>query len=105
LNPNTGGRMGTGVRTDTDLNTDFNLDLNSDKGDVYYCVDIVLDGALYKMIRNIIGGCLEVGYGTMSLDELKNILDEVPSRALNRIVTAPACGLYLEHVDYHEKLE
>lgn len=105
VNTNVSGSMDTGVSMDTDLNTDFNLDLNSDTGDGYYRVDIVLDGALYKMIRNIIGGCLEVGYGTMSLDELKNILDEVPSRALNRIVTAPACGLYLEHVNYREKLE
>jgi tRNA pseudouridine38-40 synthase len=91
----------------------------------FYRVDIVLDGALYKMIRNIIAGCVQVGYGTMDLDELSlllgnapsllgstpsllgntpSLVQNTPSRAENRLVTAPACGLYLEEVFYREKL-
>jgi tRNA pseudouridine38-40 synthase len=84
----------------------------------YYRVDIVLDGALYKMIRNIIAGCVQVGYGTMCLDELRlllgntpsfvgnttSLVQKTPSRSENRLVTAPACGLYLEEVFYREKL-
>jgi tRNA pseudouridine(38-40) synthase len=91
----------------------------------YFRVDIVLDGALYKMIRNIIAGCVQVGYGTMCLEELRLLLgntpsllgntpsllgntttlsQNTPSRAENRLVTAPACGLYLEEVFYREKL-
>lgn len=140
--------------------------------DVHYKVDIVLDGALYKMLRNVIAGCVEVGYGAMGLDELGCLLgkdsmavggegagvtksnvgvekDEaeeedihhtaslpstqtelstfklpsafetsriasspsvpvysgyIPSRAENRLVTAPACGLFLEKVFYGEKI-
>lgn len=84
----------------------------------FFRVDIVLDGALYKMIRNIIAGCVQVGYGTMSIEELRLLLgntpsslgnttslkQNTPSRAENRLVTAPACGLYLEEVFYKEKV-
>lgn len=73
-------------------------------GDVFYRVNIVLDGALYKMLRNIIAGCAEVAYGTMSLLELRALLDGAVSRAENRLVTAPACGLYLQKVNYIEKM-
>ena len=133
--------------------------------ETYYEVDIILDGALYKMLRNVIAGCVEVGYGTMGLDELGCLLGKdfvaigkngeeaventnnmgveqeqgdvhhtacqtsmrtdpttfkssdvtsspsvpvysgyIPSRAENRLVTAPACGLYLEEVFYKEKI-
>jgi hypothetical protein len=68
------------------MSPDIDTNLDTDMGDGYYRVDIVLDGALYKMIRNIIGGCVEVGYGTMTLETLKHLLDEVPFRALNPIV-------------------
>ena len=72
--------------------------------DVFYRVDIVLDGALYKMLRNIIAGCVEVGYGTMSLQELRTLLYGGSDRAGNRLVTAPACGLYLQSVRYNENV-
>ena len=70
----------------------------------FYRVDIVLDGALYKMLRNIIAGCVEVAYGTMSLQELRMLLDDAVSRTDNRLVTAPACGLCLQRVNYIEKM-
>ena len=72
--------------------------------ELFYRVDIVLDGALYKMLRNIIAGCVEVAYGTMSLQELRTLLDGAVSRTDNRLVTAPACGLCLQKVNYIEKM-
>ena len=98
----------------------------------FYRVDIIVDGALYKMLRNMIAGCIEVSYGTMQLNELQSLLGNIPSlgsipslgnipspmnsippkniptvfpsRAENRLVTAPACGLCLEEVFYNEKV-
>jgi tRNA pseudouridine38-40 synthase len=67
-------------------------------------VDIVLDGALYKMIRNIIGGCTAVAYGIMQHDELRSLLETPSSRAASGFVTAPANGLCLEEVFYDEEL-
>ena len=104
----------------------------------FYRVDIIVNGALYKMLRNMIAGCIEVSYGTMQLNELQSLLGNIPSlenipslgntpslgnipspinsfalkniptvfpsRAENRLVTAPACGLCLEEVFYNEKV-
>ena len=69
-----------------------------------YRVDIELDGALYKMIRNIIAACLAVSRGTLSLETLRYLLQEAPSRESTGLVTAPACGLCLESVEYQEML-
>lgn len=81
----------------------------------FYRIDVVVDGALYKMLRNIIAGCIEVSYDTMKIDELQSLLGNVPdpsknipafqpSRTENRLVTAPACGLCLEEIFYNEKV-
>jgi tRNA pseudouridine38-40 synthase len=67
-------------------------------------VDIVLSGALYKMIRNIIGGCTAVAYGSLQQDELLSLLEKPSSRTTSGYVTAPAHGLCLEKVFYREKL-
>jgi tRNA pseudouridine38-40 synthase len=67
-----------------------------------YRVDMKLDGALYKMIRNIIGACIAVSRGTMTTDQIRDLLDGTSSRTDSRIVTAPANGLCLESVQYLE---
>jgi tRNA pseudouridine(38-40) synthase len=69
-----------------------------------YRVDIELDGALYKMIRNLIAACLAVSRGTLSLETLRYLLHEAPARDSTGLVTAPACGLCLESVKYQEIL-
>jgi tRNA pseudouridine38-40 synthase len=93
-------------KLDSDRIFPSKLSLSEDMQDeTYYRVDIVLNGALYKMLRNVIAGCAEVAYGTMSLLELELLLIDAPHRADNRLVTAPACGLYLEKVNYREKLD
>jgi tRNA pseudouridine38-40 synthase len=56
------------------------------------------DGFLRKMVRNIAGTLFEVGSGRMSVAGFKAVL-----QAEDRTIagpTAPACGLFLHHVDY-----
>ena len=56
------------------------------------------NGFLHHMVRNLVGTFLLVGKGTVSLEDLRRILD-----ARERTVagaTAPACGLYLVGVEY-----
>jgi len=56
------------------------------------------NGFLHHMVRNLVGTFLQVGKGTVSLEDLRRILD-----ARERTVagaTAPASGLYLVEVEY-----
>ena len=48
-----------------------------DEGDNYYRVDVNLESALYRMVRNIIGSSLHVATGQMSFEKLLYLLKEV----------------------------
>ena len=55
-------------------------------------------GFLHHMVRNLVGTFLLVGKGTVSLEDLRCILDARERTAAG--ATAPACGLYLVEVEY-----
>jgi tRNA pseudouridine38-40 synthase len=55
-------------------------------------------GFLHHMVRNLVGTFLLVGKGTMSLEDLRRILDARERTAAGP--TAPASGLYLVEVEY-----
>lgn len=67
-----------------------------------YRVDIMIDGAMYKMIRNIVGACYGVAIGKITSNDVQKWLLFPSNRALTCIVTVPACGLTLENVFYDE---
>ena len=56
------------------------------------------DGFLYKMVRMIVGGLVDVGLGRLSRGDLKAALDSRKRGTL--IQAAPASGLTLERVFY-----
>ena len=56
------------------------------------------DGFLYKMVRSLVGGLVEVGIGRESPESLAELL--VNKRRGNHIATAPARGLFLDRVFY-----
>ncbi len=56
------------------------------------------DRFLRGMIRLIVGMCLNVGKGKISLDELKFALDN--KIALKQAWSVPACGLFLTDIKY-----
>ena len=60
--------------------------------------EIMADGFLYKMVRNIVRAIVKVGEGRYTRDDLSRILDAKDRKAAPG--TAPASGLYLEHVFY-----
>lgn len=69
-------------------------------GGDFIWMDVVADGFLYNMVRCIMGTLINVGRGSWTADDVERIL-----AAQNRSLagsTAPACGLYLVHVDYGE---
>jgi len=55
-------------------------------------------GFLHHMVRNMVGTFLLVGKGTVSLEDLRRILDARERTAAGP--TAPASGLYLVSVEY-----
>lgn len=55
-------------------------------------------GYLYKMVRSLAGCLHDVGIGKLTADDVSRILDSRQRTAL--VLTAPACGLTLERVDY-----
>jgi tRNA pseudouridine38-40 synthase len=55
-------------------------------------------GFLHHMVRNLVGTFLLVGKGTVSLEDLRRILDARERTAAG--ATAPASGLYLVEVEY-----
>eukprot|EP00980_Cylindrotheca_fusiformis_P001285 scaffold333_cov133-Cylindrotheca_fusiformis.AAC.11 len=70
--------------------------------DGHYRIDIHLEGALYKMVRNMVGTALDVCRGQMTDAEFQRILlhPENLSRKDNPSKPAPPQGLTLEHVFY-----
>jgi tRNA pseudouridine38-40 synthase len=56
------------------------------------------NGFLHHMVRNLVGTFLLVGKGTVSLEDLRHILDARERTAAG--ATAPASGLYLVGVEY-----
>lgn len=73
------------------------------EGNGYYRVEVDVESALYRMIRNIMGASLMVAAEhepAMTLDTLQYLLRESPDRKLNKAGSAPAEGLTLEKVFY-----
>ena len=55
-------------------------------------------GFLYHMVRNIVGTLADVGLSRKSIDDFERIIASCDRK--NASPTAPACGLYLVHVEY-----
>ncbi|HWL09085.1 MAG TPA: tRNA pseudouridine(38-40) synthase TruA [Planctomicrobium sp.] len=66
----------------------------------FICLEIEADGFLYNMVRTITGTLVNVGRGSWDVQDVERVL-----KAQNRSVaggTAPACGLFMVRVRYHE---
>ncbi|MFD3156628.1 tRNA pseudouridine(38-40) synthase TruA [Haloimpatiens sp. FM7330] len=74
----------------------YSLDINENSGNV----DIIIhgNGFLYKMVRIIVGTLIEVGLGTIDVNELPKIM-EIKDRS-KAGTTAPSQGLFLTKVIY-----
>ncbi len=61
-------------------------------------IEIVADGFLYNMVRAIAGTLIRVGQRKWDAGDVQRILES--QRRTEAGPTAPACGLYLVHVQY-----
>lgn len=60
--------------------------------------NIAGDGFLYHMVRNIVWSLVQIGLGKRTVEEFAEELNSKRCVYLNS--PAPACGLYLKHVEY-----
>jgi tRNA pseudouridine38-40 synthase len=56
------------------------------------------NGFLYKMVRNITGTLLDIGFGKMEPEAIPNIFEQRDRRKAG--ASAPAKGLFLHKVKY-----
>lgn len=89
---NTGSEDGSAVRTI------YRADLTEKEMNLYF--DIVGNGFLYHMVRNIVSGLVQVGLGKHELADFQKALQLQPN-ALEHS-PAPAQGLYLVQVGYKD---
>ncbi len=61
-------------------------------------IRISADGFLYNMVRIIVGTLMEVAEGRMTPEEVASVISSRDRK--NAGMTAPACGLYLNRVEY-----
>lgn len=73
-----------------------------DRGDGNADIVFELDGALYKMLRNVVGTAVAVASGKLSTDHLDLLLSGDARRVENPSKAAPACGLCLDRVLYDD---
>lgn len=70
------------------------------QGNTLY-VDVIGDGFLYHMVRNIMGGLVDLGLHRLTVQRFEEILNRRDRKQLG--ATAPAQGLCLEKVFYKEQ--
>lgn len=63
-----------------------------------FLFEIAGDGFLYHMVRNLVWSLVQVGLGQRTAEEFRHELESERCVYLNS--PAPACGLYLKHVEY-----
>ena len=85
----------TNVRT-TNVRTIFSSSWSREGEELIYTVRG--SGFLHHMVRNLVGTFVLMGKGTVSLEDLRRILDARERTAAGP--TAPASGLYLVEVEY-----
>ena len=72
--------------------------LKIERKDDYIDIRICADGFLYNMVRIIVGTLTEVAFGRIAPTDIKKIISS--KKRSNAGPTAPACGLYLNEVNY-----
>ncbi|XP_054720941.1 tRNA pseudouridine synthase-like 1 [Uloborus diversus] len=58
---------------------------------------------LYHQIRKLVGTALSVGFGILSLDDVKLMLEKPGADMWIKSLLPPACGLYLSNVAYDKQ--
>lgn len=88
------------IRTSVEdtVRTVYEIDIQKENEDI--TIQITGNGFLYNMVRIIAGTLIRVGRGFYKPEQVKEILEAKVRTEAG--VTAPACGLVLERIEYGE---
>lgn len=88
------------IRTNVEdtVRTVYKIDIQKEEEDI--TITIAGNGFLYNMVRIIAGTLIRVGRGFYKPEKVKEILEAKVRTEAG--VTAPACGLVLERIEYGE---
>ena len=70
---------------------------------VVYCIQVVGQSFMYKMVRNLVGAIVAVGRQEVRVEDVQTALLHANHRKLQPWITAPAHGLALSRVHYGHK--
>jgi tRNA pseudouridine38-40 synthase len=73
---------------------------DNQSGEIYE-YEVVGNGFLYKMVRNIVGTLLDVGLGKISADDIEKIIECKDRQKAGH--TAPPWGLYLAEIYFNKE--
>lgn len=73
-----------------------------EQGKGYFRVEIHVQSALYKMLRNVLGTAYAAAQRLVSIDQVRQWLREGGRRSTNPAMPVPSQGLELEHVYYEQ---
>ena len=82
----------------SNVRTVLSADVSQQGGEVVFTVEA--DGFLYNMVRIMTGTLLYVSQGKIAVDDIPGIIESKDRTRAG--ITAPACGLYLNKVNYGE---
>jgi len=75
-----------------------NITPDPDKKQIIF--DFIGNGFLYNMVRILVGTLLEIGNQKRPVDDIPRVLEAKDRQEVR--TTAPASGLYLQHVFYED---
>ena len=73
-------------------------DLNIKEPNNYLTISFTGNGFMRYMVRNMVGSLIEVGLLKKQPQDIKTILEQEDRTKAG--ITAPACGLYLDNIEY-----
>ena len=103
VDPDRSSRLQPTHETSTNVRTLSHSSWNVDSADQIFIYRVTGDGFLQHMVRNLVGTFLEVGWSERQSSDISAILAARQRAAAGR--TAPALGLFLDHVDYGQPLQ
>lgn len=89
-----GGQIKNKVRTM------YYVNIEKDEQNNEIIFDFICSGFLYNMVRILVGMLLEIGNGRRPVNDIPRIIKARDRQEVRE--TAPASGLYLYHVFYHD---
>ena len=90
---------GSGCSSPSSIKNIKSMTIKKNKDKIY--IEITANSFLYHMVRNMVGFFIDIGFGKISLMNVKKLIHVKDRRKLSKTVSP--CGLFLTRVNYPSK--